>query len=337
MERPLIMSKKRSLLGGLTLALFLPRAVEAHEKWFVDPAVHGPIPEIFRVLNFQSCTAIGVTVLIFAGCVLLDRGIRRLRATRITAGRLRRLYRWAPTVLGVSTGVGLASFALNRAILAFNLPAPDNLVGTILIAVEFGAAVLLILGFLSRLAALAIMALLVAGFVWYPPTDALDLIHFLGIAVFIFAWGRGRFSLGSVFSRLVASAPSHVRPAATLALRVTLGLGLIVLALGKVLRPDLHLALFDAFPWNPLVVVHYVFSALTPDWYVLYLILAEALVGSLLLFGLLLRPLAVLLAVLFAASVLFLPAADLLGHLSYIGAAAALAILGRSGEKEQNS
>lgn len=265
-------------------------------------------------------TAIGVAVFVFAACVLLDRGARRLRATRLIANRLRRLYSWTPTILGIFTGIGLAAFALERAILAFNLPAPDTLAGTILVAVEFGAAVLLVLGFLSRLAAASIMVLFVAGFIWHPVADVLNLIHFLGIAVFIFAWGRGRLSLGSVFSRLVASAPSHIRPAATLALRITLGLNLIIWAVENVIRTEL-----------PTQIVYQIIPGLTLQQHLFYLSLAEAMLGLLMLFGILLRPLAFFLTIILAVGAVFFSS---FVFLPYIGIAAALAILGRSGENE---
>ena len=324
----------RTLLGGLIFTLFLPHAAEAHEKWFIDPATRGEVPDLFRSLTFQTWTAIGATALLFAACVVADRAIRRLRITRRFAGRIRSLYPWAPTILGVAAGIGIGWFALDRAVLAPNILAPDTLAGTVFVALECAAAILLILGFFSRLAAGLLLVMFAVGFAWYPFRDAIEQIHFLGIAIFIFAWGRGRLSLGSGFSRLVASAPSHIRPAAALALRVTLGLGLIILALGKVLRPDLHLNLLEAFPWNPLSVVHQVLPTLTPDWYLFGITLVEALLGLLVLLGRLLRPLAALLVGLFIIGATFLPLTDLLGHLPYIGAAAALAILGRTGEKE---
>src|SRR3989344_2548746 len=58
---PAIMPTIRTLLGGLIFTLFLPHAAEAHEKWFIDPATRGEVPDLFRSLTFQTWTAIGAT------------------------------------------------------------------------------------------------------------------------------------------------------------------------------------------------------------------------------------------------------------------------------------
>ncbi len=327
-------SVSRSILG---LSFFFPLTASAHEKWFIDPARQGMIPALFRELSTQVILVATIAVLMLAGCVFLDRTVRRLRDTRKAANRFRKLYPWAPTVLGITTGLALAWFALDRAILAPNITVPDSTAGTIFIILELIAAATLVLGLFSRIGAVIIIVLLVASFVWHPFRDAIDQIHFLGIAVFIFSWGRGKYSLGSVFSRLVASAPSHLRPSATLALRIFLGLDILILAALKILRPDLHLELMMQFPWNPYSIAHSIIPSFTANLYLLIITAIEALAGLIVLFGILLRPTALFLAVIFVAGAIFVPPADLIGHLPYVGATLALAILGRSGERGEGS
>lgn len=313
----------------------LARPVLAHEKWFLDPATVGPIPMLFRKIDVLNGSVAAAAVVFVILVFILD----RVRKHRPVDPRLVKLSPWVPTIIGSVTGLALVLFGLDRALLAPELIVPDGLLGSAAIMAEIAIGILLIIGFLTRPAAVVLLILSLFSFFWFR-AGAIDYIHYIGIAFFLLAWGRGCLSLGSVFGRVFMSVDSgHLRPVALTVLRFILGATFILLGIGKMVRPDLHFALMDLYPdMNPYVLLTIFIPAFSQEWYVFLLSVGEMVGGFIILSGAFIRYVAAFHVLLFVISPLFLGFHDLIGHLPIMAVLLGLVVLGKkvAGEESVN-
>lgn len=246
---------------------------------------------------FKNTDIIFVAVGLVAVFILaaLDRAANRRRPMKRMDARLRQLAPWGPTILGLATAATLAVAALDRAALLPGRHVPDTALGTVVIAATFVIIPLLVIGLFVRVAAVALLAVTIIAMIWAPWRAALEFSIFLGISFFLLTWGRGRFSLGSFFSRFIAMEPGHVRFVATIVLRATLALSLASLSWPALLRGDKITALLGAA-------------------------MAVLVAGKVLV-----RPLA-----LFGAALVLLLVPDAISALPFFGAFAVLFILGKA-------
>lgn len=326
--------RRRWAAAAAALAVIFPKVAQAHERWFVAGAV-GETPGFFRGFGWHVPIAFAAAALALVVARLADAWVRRLQFGRGLAASLMRTAPYVPLCIGIAVAAVLTASALSRSLLAPHLALPDTGSGTALVVVQLAIAAALILGLFTRLAAGGLIVLAVWSFALHG-VAAVENVFFLGVGFFLFVWGRGRFALGAVFSRIVfAMDTAHMRPVALSVLRVVTGVTLLWAGIDKLWHPELHLALIASHAdWNPLVIIRAtVWPALSENLYLFVVAAIELTIALLVLAGWLLRPLAALLVILFCLSAIFLPISDLVGHMPYIAVFFGFFLVGKSVER----
>ncbi len=321
------------------MALFsFPRVAAAHERWFVDGAT-APAPATFASYGVHAAVAAVAIVLLLAVARLLDRWLRTMQFGSGAAAAMGRSAPWAPLVVGWSVAVVLVSVALDRALLAPHLTLPDTPSATALVVAQLLTAAAFLLGLFTRVGAGALIVFAVWSFAQFG-LPAVENLLYLGIGFFLFVWGRGRLSLGAVFSRVVfAMDTAHMKPVALSVLRIVVGAALVWGAADKIIHPELHLQLLADHPsWNPLSLIRAtVWPSLGEELYLFCAAMVEVAAGLLLMSGWLLRPVAAGLLALFVISPLFLfgreRTVDIIGHLPFMAAMLTFVLLGKTVER----
>ena len=326
----------RSLRWALATALLslivLTPAASAHVRWFTpDPNRGLDRSEIFSGVTLLALAAIAATI---GGAWLAQQAVTRLRLAaraRVLAGPLLErwelglprpadMYPWVSAVLAIHTAAILFVRGVERQLFTPNLALPYTLAGGGLALLEIVVAFTLVggivVGALTRPAALGLALLGVLGTCYFGPLLVLEHVYFFGIAACLFIAGRGPGATERVLrgpgKPLVALLPYAIP-----ALRVSFGLATVITGFTEKLW-DRGLGL-DFLAMHPFNVTAAAPFPLTDAQFVIGAGLAEASLGALLVTGLFPR-LAVLAAwVPFNLAVPFLGAADVLGHLPIYG------------------
>lgn len=316
------------------LEILIPTA-HAHEKWFVGAQETAAVAtrQVFGA-NTTTFVTLALIAAAMVALYLLDRRFEGSRTERVLEQRIHHWRDYAAGVLSMATAVALLWSAATGTVLADNLVVPTGTSGTALMMLQVVAALLLLIGLFSVSAAAGIIALYLASFLLFPAGDVLDYGHYLAIGVFLLAFARGRYSLDWILGKGMLSTPEW-RKRAFLALRVLTGLTLIWLALAKWLRPELHLALMDAYPdFNPYTVLRDLgATGLSRETYVFITGAVELLAGLVITTGVITRLAAAALIPLFCGSVIFLGPMEIVGHLPLIGIMFVLFVYGDSYHK----
>ncbi|MEX0832404.1 MAG: hypothetical protein WD276_00815 [Actinomycetota bacterium] len=289
-------------------------AILAHEAWFTDarPGYDW---------GFAADPASLVFIVAAVAIALVWRFAARLMPTP-ELGFLRplgRLSPWIPRLLAIHAGVSLLAQSTRGTYLAPSLDLPSNEFGTTLAIVEGVTGVWLITGFRIRAAALLLILAGPVGMIAYGIVPILERIDLLGIALFIAILPPEETPGGAVH------APKEVVARALFALRVLVGLSLIVLALTeKLARPDLALAFLDRYPFFN------VLSGLgvSAEEFIRFAGAIELLFGLLILSGSMPQFAVIAAGIPFNATLFFLGASELIGHLPIYGAMLALLVYG---------
>ena len=284
-----------------------------HVKWFADPA---PYPTRYDLLLSPPVLAALALALLAVGVAYVWE--RRFPEPR-TVKLLERFAPLAPTVLGIQLGIALLVAALVGLLFVPALQIPtDTALGFGLITVEAMCGLMILAGLATRAAAvllalLGLVAMSLAGFTF---ESILEQVHILGIAIFLFLVGRGPYSL----DRIRGGRPpvsGHEIPAASLTLiRVILGFGIFYSALTeKLLNPALAGSLLEARPY--LNVAR--FAGVSDGQFAFLAGLTELVIGAVLMSPFVTRPVALIGAAIFTASLPFFGWSELLGHLPFYG------------------
>jgi hypothetical protein len=303
------------------LDLIPPIPILAHETWFTEAR---PGFDWAFAGSPLTLALVGAAVAVLAAWWVADRFLPRPEL-RILAP-LGRLSPWVPRLLGIHAGVSLLAQASRATYLAPALELPDGLAGTLLAVVEGLVGVWLITGFRIRWAAALLVAAGPLGMIAYGPLPILERMDLLGIALFLAILPPEETPGGAVRAR------PQTLAVALAALRLLVGGALVVLAFTeKLARPELALAFLDTYPaFNILSVAGLEVSD------VLFVRIAgavELLFGLLLISGRLPQLTVLLAGVPFNATLFFLGAEELIGHLPLYGAMLALLVYGSSREE----
>jgi hypothetical protein len=293
----------------------------AHETWFTSAR-----PPFDWSFTFQAAT---LALIIAAVAVAAFWRVVGRHMPKPEIGLLRplgRLSPWIPRLLGVHAGVSLLAQAVKGTYLAPSLELPDGGFGTALAIIEGLAGVWLISGFRLRPAAVLLVAAGPLGMLRYGVVPVLERVDLLGVALFLAILPPGEDEGGAVY-------PSPRRLTyALLALRSLVGLALVVLAFTeKLARPELAEAFLTRFPaFN---VLHSIdFSD------VAFIRLAgavELLFGLLIVSGAMPQLAVIVAGIPFNATLFFLGASELIGHLPIYGAMLALLVYGSDPQAAQ--
>jgi uncharacterized membrane protein YphA (DoxX/SURF4 family) len=319
------------------LDLLIP-AAQAHEKWFVPVDVSPVRPGFFYEWNAWTVTTIVAVIAMVAVGMLIDRKFEASGLYARVEKRIAPLRDYAAGVLAVCTGVSLLWSAAHGTLLVDNfMLGPTVTAGAALRIFEGVVGFLLLVGLYTPIAAMSILILFGAVVGAYGVLEASDYLHYVGIAVFLLAFARGKWSLDWLLGKDFVSQPRE-RRLSYLALRVIAGLMFIVLAMGKWARPELHLALMERYPdLNPYVILHWIGINPSPEVYVYVLFAIEILIGVAVLTGIVTRIVALSLIPVIVASTVFLGFGELFGHLPIIGILFVLFVFGDRYHKEKGA
>ena len=291
-------------------------AILAHETWFTG--VRPPYD--------WSFTLQGPTLLLIAGAVAVAAGWRaigtRLRRPELPfLSPLGRLAPWVPRLLAIHAGVSLLTQAAGNTYLAPSLHLPQDPPGAALRIAEGLVGVWLISGFRVRWAALSVVAAGPLGMPVYGIVPVLERMDLLGIALFLALVPPGPDRWGA----------APVDPAragrALVWLRALVGGSLIVLAFSeKLARPALAAAFLHRFPAFNLLRTIGLDAGDTA--FIRVAGAVELLFGLLIVSGALPQVAVIVAGIPFNATLFFLGAEELIGHLPIYGAMLALLVYG---------
>ncbi len=281
-----------------------------HVKWFTDPSRH---PTDYSLLfTLPVLAAFGLAALAIAAATGVQRSVPEPRIFR----SLERFAWLGPLVLGVHVGIALIVAALLGMVFVPSLRVAPDAFGFALLAAEAVCGILLLLGFATRVAAVALALLGVMAMAPFTFESILEQVHILGAAIFLFITGRGAVSIDRLFGAHRALPVAEAPLAALTLLRICMGVGIAFGALTeKLLDPGLAGALLTERPYlNVLAGL-----AVPNDQFAYLAGVVELVIGLVIISGQLTRPVMAAGAVLFTVTLPVFGWTELLGHLPYYG------------------
>jgi uncharacterized membrane protein YphA (DoxX/SURF4 family) len=281
-----------------------------HVKWFTDPSRH---PTDYSLLfTLPVLVAFAIAALATALAAFVQRRVPEPRIFKV----LERFAWLGPLVLGVHLGIALIAAAALGMLFVPSLRVERDVFGSALLVAEGVCGVLLLVGFATRPAAVALALLGVVAMEPFNFESILEQVHILGAAIFLFITGRGAISIDRVFRQQKALPVKEAPAVALTLLRVCMGVGIAFGALTeKLLDPGLAGALLSERPYlNVLVglgVANGQFAYIAG--------LTELVIGVVIISGQLTRPVMAVGAALFTITLPVFGWTELLGHLPYYG------------------
>lgn len=313
-----------------------------HERWFVDSA---PFPLTWEgVTDPGALAAAGVAIAIAAAAWLLGRrrkpdpvpGPLGLGASERS---LAILYGSLPAILAIHLAIPLVVSGINVELFAPNLvlrePGSVPLQSTFAAAaavLQIGVALALFYGAFTRAAALALVALWVAGVVHFGPVLLLEQAIVPGIALTLAITGRGPFAVDALLSARRGRPRLRRLHHAMTPLRIGTGVSLATLAFTeKLWNLPLGLAFLERYPVNFMPSLGIPMDDRT---FLLAAGTVELLAGLLLITNTYVRLGIVALWLPFNLTLAAFGWRELVGHLPIYGAMAVIAIWGSGSEAD---
>lgn len=280
-----------------------------HVKWFIESSRY---PTDYTLLfTLPVAAAFAIAGLAVAVAAWIQRTVPEPRIFRA----LERFAWLGPLVLGLHVGPALIAAAVLGMLFVPSLRVERDAFGYALLAVEAACGLLLLLGFATRAAAVALALLGVVAMQPFSFESILEQVHILGAAIFLFITGRGALSIDRVFRQQRALLVQAPTVALTL-LRVCMGVGIAFGALTeKLLDPALAGALVAERPYLNILSG----LGVTNGQFVYLAGLVELVVGLVIVSGQLTRPVMAAGAALFTITLPVFGWLELLGHLPYYG------------------
>ena len=239
---------------------------------------------------------------------------------------LGRLGPWIPRLLAIHAGVSLLSLAARLEFLVPTLALPETWYGIGLGILEGVVGVWLIAGWRVRTAAWLLVIAGPLGMVAYGVVPIMERADLLAVGLFLALLPPDD---GQIGGRITVD-PERVR-AALFGLRLLTGSALIILAFTeKLARPELSLEFLDRYPaFNVLQLLGGRFGFEVSDLvFIQFAAGVEILFGLLFISGALPQLVVIAAGIPFNATLFFLGATELIGHLPIYGAMLALLVYG---------
>ncbi|MEE8602644.1 DoxX family membrane protein [Euzebya tangerina] len=262
-------------------------AVLAHVKWFSEFDFTDPPRSFSEVLTptFFALAALAMTVI--GAMVFIDRRLDDVGWYGRINSWLSDRAEYSTTVIRVAMAAVLLISWENRALLTPELAEPQAWVGWM----QFVLALLLLFPRSAPAAGIGIIFLWVIGLGEYGPLHMLDYLHYVGIGIYLF---------------VSASKDEKIRGIGLPALYLTIGFALIWLGFEKLVYPEWSLLILEE---NPNLVL-----GLPPDFFLQGAAFVEISLGFLLIIGLLERPLAAVITLVFFTTTLVFGRVEVIGH-----------------------
>ena len=300
-----------------------------HERWFLDDGRYPVDLAALGTARFLVPFALALAVSALALLLWRARGERELVPGPLRLGMrwedYERLLAWMPLVIGVHAAVPLLVAGTQRWLFVPSMPLPFHLLGGLLALGEIVVALSFVYGALTRVAAAALALVWLAGAMLFGPLEPLEMGHFLGIAAFLFASGRGPLAFDMLMHRLHRPIPALLRPGLT-TLRVATGLAIAVTAFTEKLGNEaMGVAFLARHPFNFLPALGLDVSDAT---FVLVAGTVELTFGLLLASGAFVRTTILVLWLPFNLTLPYLGWTELVGHLPLYGIMALFLVAG---------
>ena len=242
----------------------------------------------------------------------------------------RQLLSWIPLVIGLHAAVPLLVAGVQRWLFVPNMALGWTFLGGVLGLMQIVIGLSFLYGALTRVAAAALAVVWIAGVLIFGPIEPLEQSIFLGIAIFLFAAGRGPLAFDRVMKRLHRPFPTLV-PRAVTTLRILTGVSIAVLAFTEKLgNVPMGLAFLAEHTFNFFPALG--FSGISDRDFILLAGTVELTFGLLLISGAFVRLMILILWLPFNLTLPFLGWTELVGHLPIYGVMALLLIWGGKGE-----
>jgi len=302
----------------------------AHEKWFVDPSPY-PVrldsPALTRTLLALAVSAAAVGL-----AFIIDR-LWRNRARAPTPPdlaksreHLRRLFAWIPLILAVHIAVPLIVSGVQRQLFAPNLALSWSFFGGLVALLEIAIALGFFYGALTRTAAIVLALLFPVSLLVFGLFDTLEHLELLGIAIFLFVFGRGPYSVDAIFDAPLRSRRAHIIRAVPI-LRMLTGAAIAWLGFTeKLWNVSLGEAFLARHSFNFMPALG--FASFSNADFVVAAGLVEVAIGAVVASGLAMRPVILLAWLPFNLTLPFLGWVELVGHLPVYGIMGVLLLWG---------
>ena len=273
--------------AGLAAVALAPRAASAHVKWFSDFTFAEPPLSLARVVTPTFLALAALSVVALGGLVLLEKRLVGVPAYRRVGDWLASYQDRSGLVLRIATGAVMLLNWQAEALLVPELPAGAAWVGW----AQFAVALLLLFRRTTPLAGIGLIGLYGLGIARFGMFHMLDYPYLVGFGVAL----------------LVSTATSErIRGLALPALYATVGFSLFWVGLEKLVYPQWGLYVLQQ---NPALAL-----GLPIAFFLTAAAFVEMALGYLLLIGLLERPLALAITLVFFTTTLFFGKLEVIGH-----------------------
>lgn len=327
--RPAGRLRRCVLLSAVCLALVAaPASVAAHERWFVPEDEQTP-PDWGALLSLPVLLAVGLSLAVVGALTVAERLLGDPLWPRPTF--LQGAEPSAAAILGVQVATTMIFSATRLELFVPNIDLPENALGVAIAGLTLAAAFSFITGVLARVGAAITVGLVLLCLAFAPWYEVLEQLLFVGIALYLVALGRGVLLGGPRSERWSLGVVERLVPHALTILRVTLAISLITLAFTeKLVAPELGEAFLRHYPDFNLP------KLIGVDWFtdrhfVYAAGIVECVSGAALLSGKLPRVVILALWLPFNAGIVFLPPAELIGHLPVLAIMYVLLVRGPQG------
>jgi uncharacterized membrane protein YphA (DoxX/SURF4 family) len=325
-------SPHRGPVWALALAalvpLLAPAGVAAHARWFTEEGAYSA-PEWGRLVSLPVALALASGLATVAFLASLQRRLGDPLWPRPPF--FQRLEPSAAAILGVQAAITMIFMASRLNLFVPNIQLPRNVVGVLIAVVTVTAAFSFITGILTRIGALVTIGVVLLAFAFAPWYEVLEQAIFAGIALYLFAVGRGVVRYGDRSEEDRQPWSDALLPHALTILRVSAGISVLVLGFTeKLVNNDLGVAFLQNYPrFN--VARELGLTWFTDERFVYAVGIVEATAGIALLAGFLPRLVILTLWIPFNLGIAFLPAEELIGHLPILSAMYVLLVRGTEG------
>lgn len=280
-------SRFLSLVALLLLLILTPLTAQAHVKWFSDFSFSDPPTPLAQAITPAFVALAALTFVVLGALVLVDYRLKHVRWYQ-------RISQWfedrrdsALLVLRIGMGVTLLLSWQANTLLAPYLNLTDPLVGWL----QFVVAALLLFRATTPLAGLGVLLLYVIGVIQFGAFYMLDYFLFVGVGVYL----------------LVSDAPNvRIRGLRIPALYFTVGFSLFWVGLEKIIYPQWGLYILEQ---NPQLAL-----GLDTRFFLTAAAFVELSLGYLLIIGLLERPIALAITLVFFTTTLVFGKTEVIGH-----------------------
>jgi len=309
-------TRRRRIALFAVLVALAPTPVLAHVKWFENEA-HYPV-RADLVISGRTGVLLVAAGAALAAFYVLQRTVGDPHWPDF--GFLKRMAVGAPTLLAVQAAIALIYAAAQPTLFAPNMPLPHTALGPLVAGLEALIGFSFITGIADWAGALLLIALWLLAFLLFPAFDVMDQLFWVGIGVVVLVIGRSATEGGMARAWFRARSPAWSARAVA-ALRVITGIAIIAPALDeKIWNPALGAAFLAHHPgFNVIMQTSLGLGWFSNAWFVLVAGIIEALIGVLLISGLLTRVVILGMWLPFNLGVPFLPPQELLGHLPLLG------------------